>query len=822
VTRYTEPFKLSAGRRHTVKAIAQPDSKRAAPSVIATKYFLISGSESKVVRSSRHNWKSTHVEHTPKQKSEVPKEPQEAAGHVRSSSPVDDMLISEETHDSDEYEIEEEKFLEERRWGQIRDAAECDLCRVPWQNKDSLYCHVCGYRRPESIGIIAEVKNVVRELEPASPARGAIELHSSPDNPQRTTGLLSVVDELKNDIKIHTQGGTSSPCRSHSALKEHERKVATSEKRLAKDIAASVADGSRLQCPGCSVSVCDSDRICMRCGTQLHSAIHDPPAVSVGGALLTAKTQSGDKATSELGIAGMIRCLKCNNYSPQTSSTCLTCDSSLSAPATAVPAVLPKAVLSATDMLGTEGVMVCKSCSKANPKGSRFCNWCGFKAPIPVQQVQLCPSCKTENLLSSAFCSDCGGQMPRPHDLDERNAIGGGDHSIMALFTRMEDNSVALHETQSTSAASAGPRRDAPSDITRQQAYAALTDTDRRILQEARERKTRMTSTGVQTALYFPSSQKIAAAKAKGKAKHDGFDRFAVTKIVGERPLDVPTSASAADLTGSTIAFGSGTTAKNKKPITTWRQQIDHTFVALKDFSRNKSHESAKFQAQMMEFSLGSVTAAEMRQDGDEVVLTVAMVDLSLTSRTQKAKRRKETSVQTEERAGTMATLAELGYGRGQRLKPSNRGRSGWSKLCEALMFELGSRGDGRTDTVLGLIDQGADVNSHHPKTKERLLNVAAEFGRTECLKFLLDNGAQIDSKSGSLGETALHSAVRGQSPSTRECIIVLLDAGADATKMDNALMTPMALADKLGLASLRTFFAARVGATSLAALSQS
>jgi hypothetical protein len=248
--------------------------------------------------------------------------------------------------------------------------------------------------------------------------------------------------------------------------------------------------------------------------------------------------------------------------------------------------------------------------------------------------------------------------------------------------------------------------------------------------------------------------------------------------------------------------------------------------VALKDFSRSKSHEAAKFQAQMMEFALGAVTAAELRQDGDEVVLTVSMVDMSLNPRGTKTKRNVEISVQTEapESAnGDLPSLADLGYGRRRRAKPKrDAAANGWSKLAAALIFELGEQGEGRSETVLGLIDEGADVNATNPASKERPLNVAAEHGRVECLKFLLDAGAAIDAKSGAHGETALHSAVRGQHSAVRECVTVLLDAGADASKKNLDMLSPVALADKTGQSTLRKFMAAKVGAPSLAALAKS
>lgn len=97
-----------------------------------------------------------------------------------------------------------------------------------------------------------------------------------------------------------------------------------------------------------------------------------------------------------------------------------------------------------------------------------------------------------------------------------------------------------------------------------------------------------------------------------------------------------------------------------------------------------------------------------------------------------------------------------------------------------------------------------------------------AEFGRVECLKFLLDAGAAPDGKSGPHGETALHSAVRNNPPEVRECITVLLDGGADPSKKDVEMLTPVALAEKSGQPALRKFLAAKVGAPALAALAKS
>eukprot|EP00038_Savillea_parva_P011220 m.195979 g.195979 ORF g.195979 m.195979 type:complete len:935 (+) comp19673_c0_seq1:67-2871(+) len=870
--KYAGPFRLSAGKRHTVRAVAQPQSKRAAPSTVATKYFLVVSPGDDVdpaVLPTGRSSSGRHAEDVRHQLFDADTGPgtsiqrprRRTTGTKRGSSntsttgPLGEIGIDE---DDDEYSRElqaneaaesflneQDDYLEDRRWNQISESAACDLCGVPWPEEDTLYCAVCGYRRPESIAVIAEAKESARKLEPGAP----LVRRQSPPTQRSTkaTGLMATIEGLASHDGAqalssshyhphshphsHTDAYPHQPASNQplppppfrrTALAEHERLVSHSERRLGEHTVASEPGndgGGGTVCPGCRTTCADTDRVCMRCGTQLLRTV------------APGEVRSAGPATAGADAPGMVRCLACNKFSPQSSPSCLTCDASLAGAAGAVPATLPTTVTSAA-LLGPDRVMVCMSCSKANPKGSRFCNWCGFKAPLPAQQVQACPTCATENPLSSAFCSDCGGEMPPPpqHELGV-----GDDASIMALYGQMEDGSVAMPPSSGpggagAAAANAGPRR----AMSRREAYQALTAEDRHILEVAHDKRTRLTSTAVQTALYFPSAKKMEIERAKSRPKSDGYDRFATAKVVGGMPRPATALGEGdQDVAGSTtVAFGAGSTTKGKRAPSSWRHQIDHAFVALKTFTRSKSHEAAKFQAQMMDFALGDVTSAELRQDGDEAMLTVTMVDLSLTPHGgRKAKRHQEMSVQTDMPPGgagdTLPSLAELGYGKKRKPKSAQHRKGtgtggGWSKLSEALVFELGPRGEGRAETVLGLIDEGADVNAASPGNKERPLNVAAEHGRVECLKFLLDAGAQPDGKSGSRGETALHSAVRGRSTTARECIEVLLDAGADPSKKNLDMQTPAALADALKLTPLRKYLAAKVGAPALAALTKS
>lgn len=226
--------------------------------------------------------------------------------------------------------------------------------------------------------------------------------------------------------------------------------------------------------------------------------------------MLATDVQPHSVGSSQNGAAaaGMVRCTQCSKFSPAGATTCVTCDAPVQASVGGGGGgggggrggVARGVVAHPLDLAH---MMVCMSCSKTNPKNARFCNWCGFKAPLPVQQVQLCPSCRTENLLSDRFCSDCGGHMPAADSLDGRDAVGGGDHSIMRLYDELEDGSVAPVSAvdQRNGGAVNGSSDSKGTTLSSHSAYAALSEHDRQILAEARGRKKKMRSTAVQTGL---------------------------------------------------------------------------------------------------------------------------------------------------------------------------------------------------------------------------------------------------------------------------------------------------------------------------------
>ncbi|TVQ48508.1 MAG: ankyrin repeat domain-containing protein [Gammaproteobacteria bacterium] len=75
---------------------------------------------------------------------------------------------------------------------------------------------------------------------------------------------------------------------------------------------------------------------------------------------------------------------------------------------------------------------------------------------------------------------------------------------------------------------------------------------------------------------------------------------------------------------------------------------------------------------------------------------------------------------------------------------------------------------------VEALLSQGAPVN--RILTSSTVLHHAAWAGKTDLVRMLLAHGADPNIRSTHHGETALHSAVRGNAP---EIVALLLDAGA-------------------------------------------
>eukprot|EP00041_Stephanoeca_diplocostata_P034002 m.1139744 g.1139744 ORF g.1139744 m.1139744 type:complete len:843 (+) comp24442_c0_seq6:131-2659(+) len=777
--RYSKPFTLSPGR-HTVKAVTAPISLHAAASSVATKYFEVRPDGDTYKQGSRCEKERTGQLHVLQ---DVRLQLHDAMAELEETDTDTASVVR--TNTDNDLDEREEDFYAQRRKRHVIDYGACDLCRTPWpKDPKILFCQLCGFKRPEAIATLEHTHDLARELSPVSPLRTTHD--AAPHHNQPVQGTRPAPASPRPHAQ--TTSGTH-PRRMHGAQPSVPGVAGSNDGTKAND----------RSCPYCGVAVGGSSRFCMACQNTIpvrgESADEAGPREHTNGiGMGNSKHIQPEENTT------MLLCDGCKSYSPATSHTCFTCDAPLSVPVSTVKQVerhrIEKRVANSTQ------VMICKNCNRNNPKSSRFCNWCGFKAPIPTQQVIVCEECNEENLMTAKFCSTCGIGLPDP--LDDRYTSGGGDHTIMQLYDEIDDGTVVhVADTANGTAAKRGmsPRR---TDSPKRAGYDTLSEADRRLLEAAKRGSRKQKSVGVQTGLYFPSSQKLEASAKSSKARKqgDGYDRF----------KHLPTTS-----VGPPPASGDA-----HKELSSWRRQIDHMFMQLKAYARKKddSH-AARFQAEAMEFVMGEVTSASVRQDGDEVCLTVSLVDMALTPHRKKVSRTAAAECQTEPLGDSLAPLADiLPRAPGKSSKPTRKRATAMSDVTKALLVEIGSSGQGRSDTVLGLLDEGADVNVL-TREQQRPLHIAASAGRVEILKFLLDGNAGVDGK-GYRGDTPLHAAVRGQASQAQQCISLLLDANADPHAKNADKLTPSALAGEIGNKRLVAFLGTKVAAPVLWNLSKS
>lgn len=240
------------------------------------------------------------------------------------------------------------------------------------------------------------------------------------------------------------------------------------------------------------------------------------------------------------------------------------------------PAMLP-----ADTKLGSR-VQICRNCDNSMPWDARFCSWCGFKAPLPVQRVIVCQHCGLENLNGARFCNDCGGALPVPQD--DRITTGGGNQTAMQQFNITADGTVQLAATE---ASGDGVARDIVT-------AASVAPAPRATV-----------TVGVQTGLYFPSarSMEIKAAKSEKRFGKSGR-RPRQGKVHDDVNADGPLNETSP---------GDGY----------WRTQVAHLAGHIKSYAR----ETPNFQEAIGRPKMGEVTAAQIRENGDEIELTVLFVN---------------------------------------------------------------------------------------------------------------------------------------------------------------------------------------------------
>ena len=304
-----------------------------------------------------------------------------------------------------------------------------------------------------------------------------------------------------------------------------------------------------------------------------------------------------------------------------------------------------------------------------------------------------------------------------------------------------------------------------------------------------------------------------------------------------------------------------------------WRAQLDHLGHHLKGYARD----NPAFQAAVGQPIMGGVRAARIEENGDAIVFTVVLErkdppeEATVTDGEEGGEETSKKSRRHGKRHGKKSSDALVKQLRAEQDKSSARARAskkvatatagglstskatatpsaaqalaGTKQLeitqskkhpsknrsatsggpprhkeldnaTKMLIAELGAGGNGNEDVVLGLIDEGADVNALTSR-REHILYLAALHGRAAAIPLLLDAQSKVNARSFH-GETALHAAVRANDASM-EIIDVLVSAGADPTLLSQAGLAPLALAESLHKRQLVKFIAGRLGKALLA-----
>lgn len=260
-----------------------------------------------------------------------------------------------------------------------------------------------------------------------------------------------------------------------------------------------------------------------------------------------------------------------------------------------------------------------------------------------------------------------------------------------------------------------------------------------------------------------------------------------------------------------------------------WRQQLDHVLMKLKAFARN----SPSVQAAAGKYRMGDVTNAQIRQDGDQVLVTISLDDMQVAGTVAGTGTKKkvvdDVVYSSRQKIQATQTTAE-DFKQVKRLTRTQStssttatAKATVSDLTKLLFSELGAEGGGDSKVILGLLDEGANVNAfgvHGSKERDRdrPLHVAARYGRVEAIKFLITAGASVNDR-GSKGDTALHSAIRGNDKSATACIALLLKNGGDAEMQNMETLSPCALAAELGFQKLVNFLGKQISNSTLSSL---
>lgn len=792
--RYRKPFRLEPGR-HTIKALSvATGSRNAAPSSVACKRYEV-GLTSPGRRSDKSRRKV---------------DPNIRAELVVNDDGVDPLGYPGNEPDSseDDEAFTEREYLAARAKFRLRQdltdfGVSCELCKAP-RGKDKHgvllpACSLCGYRFPE-LGSkdFRETRVMAAKLETPSPTKGVVlEPYVTADSSgvtvpapgAQTRHHFSDPTGVHHSISASTAifaGGHGLDENGHPLLHTRTLESVVNPQKGSGGLSDAITSRHKQD-----YRASDTDVALQRSPVPSTTTPHQPPAPTYGP---SQSPHSGVAvplhSPTTAKTRNFKRCSACSFVNPAHLTKCATCEASLVK--VEIMGVSPPRPASTRHGVGgpTEGT--CPNCSTVNSPSSRFCNWCGYQ--FPAKPSKLVPT-----------------------DLSDRITTGGGDHSVMQQFTMLPDGTMTQIEQPAdrpqqlnwgyhldTTLDKVGPSTHSTAIITDAVAATGLRHNAGGKTGRGQKKGKKLKDTGSQTGLFFPSSKTLEMEKMRMETAIEGT-KSERTIFVGE------------------ISPGNGY----------WRQQIDHALAKLKAFAR----ETPKFQLQMGQHRMGDVTGAQIRQDGDQILLTVSLNDKKFDHKKKSAHRHRVfegvTYSANQSMAGTQTPINEFLDQNGtlpplEKLEPVAKKKSNreaearrMSKITKALFVAVGPDGSHtKAETILGLLDQGADPNGFNAD-RDRPLHVAAFYGRVEAVTFLLDAKANPDA-AGNGGDSPLHAAVRGDARHAKEVISLLIQANAQTDSQNIDTLTPCGLAGDLGKKHLVSYFGKMLSDANLDTLSKS
>ncbi|XP_035689674.1 double zinc ribbon and ankyrin repeat-containing protein 1-like isoform X2 [Branchiostoma floridae] len=467
-------------------------------------------------------------------------------------------------------------------------------------------------------------------------------------------------------------------------------------------------------------------------------------------------------------LAGKRVCPACSTANPADLDRCVMCETRLPPMGKPIAHGGMHPVAPKPDPHGR--LMTCSKCGRVNNPDARFCDWCGTKAsdsavfgrwccgPSPPVMHVTCGKCKSSNQAYARYCLSCGTLLEPPFRNDPRNT------AKMVPGSQFLDRSVSGSWVPISLPVS--PPKAPPSSTVATQTVG----------------------------LFYPSFREMQQREMR-----EAEEREKAEKMSDKRP---PVSA---------VSPGKGY----------WRKQIDHICGHLRAYAQN----TTEFRANVGEPRMGKLVSATVHEDGYELSLAMTFAlrgnkDV-LTGKPMRVRGDEFLSNLTEGRRrsfhGSSSSLAsdssEKKKKKGTKKPKKKKQPNKEDKLHpedRLLLQEVGSKGDGNTEEVQKLLDEGADPNLVDNDDRP-VLTVAVMNNRHESIPVLVQAGAEVDKRSGPKNNTALHEAVN-LGPSGKRAVQALLGCNANSKRKNDKGETPYDLAVKMGDENILKSFASSMG----------